>query len=126
MSPPNIDTLIHARIESFKAVFAASDAAGVAEFYTDDAMLLPPGCDMVQGKESVQAFWQEGMNMGIKNIMLDVLEVEQHGDTAIEISNYIMSGSDNQIIDRGKGVMIWKCEGGQWKMHRDTWNTSIS
>ena len=39
--------------------------------------------------------------MGMKYIKLDIVELEQHDDTAIEMSNYTLSDSDKQVIDAG-------------------------
>jgi len=66
------------------------------------------------------------MDMGIKNARLDIVEVEQHGDTAIDIGKYTMSDADDQVMDTGKYVVIWKHEDGTWKMHRDIFNSSLS
>jgi len=123
---PGIHTEIHMIAESFESTFRRGDIAGIANFYTDNAMLLPPGSDFIQGKRNIEAFWQEAIDMGIKNIKLDIIEIEQHGDTAIEMSNYTLSSADNQVIDQGKGIVIWKQEDGTWKLHRDIWNSSVS
>jgi ketosteroid isomerase-like protein len=67
------------------------------------------------------------MDMGItKTVRLETIEAEEHGDTAIEIGKYTDSGGAGNVIDRGKYVVIWKQEGGQWKLHRDIWNSSLS
>ena len=66
------------------------------------------------------------INMGVKSIKLDIIEVEQHGDTAIEMSRYTLRSADGQVIDQGKGVVIWKYVDGAWRMHRDIWNSSIA
>ena len=109
----------------FAAAFARGDAAAVAGFYTGDGMLLPPGFDMVQGARDIAAFWQEAMDMGIKNLTLDLLELEQFGGTAFEISNYTMTGAGGEVMDQGKGVVIWKKQDGRWKLHRDIWNSGV-
>ena len=121
----NIDTDIRTLAEHFELVFKQGDAARVAEFYSDNGMLLPAGVDFVQGKSAIKTYWQQAMDMGIKNVKLDLIELEQHGNTAIEMSKYTLTDESDQIVDRGKGMVIWKNEAGQWKMHRDIWNSSI-
>ena len=64
--------------------------------------------------------------MGIKTARLDTVEAEEYGETAIEIGKYTLSGEAGKVMDRGKYVVIWKQEGGQWKLHRDIWNSSLS
>ena len=123
---PDIHSAIHALIENFESTFSRGDSADIADFYTDNGMLLPPESDLVQGKRDIKAFWQAAIDMGIKNVKLDIVEVEQHGDTAIEMSKYTLSSADDNLIDQGKGIVIWKYEGGAWKLHRDIWNSSIA
>lgn len=41
------------------------------------------------------------------------------------MSNYTLRGYDKQIIDAGKGIVIWKNIGDAWKMHRDIWTSSL-
>jgi ketosteroid isomerase-like protein len=88
-------------------------------------MLMPTGSGFIKGKHDIEAFWHGVMDMGIKNVQLTVVEVENHGNTAIEIGQYILSGPDDQTIDQGKYIVIWKLEGESWKLHRDIWNSSL-
>ena len=120
---------IHSTISSlsknFESTFAQGDIAGIADFYTENGMLLPAGSDFVQGKQNIKDYWQIAIDMGIKDIKLEILEVEQHDNTAIEMSKYTLYSSDNQEIDHGKGIVIWKYENSAWKLHRDIWNSSV-
>lgn len=120
----DIYSIIRALSDNFESTFSIGDVTKIAEFYTEDGMLLPERFDFVRGKHDIKEFWQSAINMGIKYIKIDIIEVEQHDDTAIEMSNYTLSGSDKQVIDAGKGIVIWKNMGDAWKMHRDIWNSS--
>lgn len=122
----DIHAVLRVLAENFESTFGRGDAAGVADFYTENAMLLPTGSDFVHGKQDIEAYWQVAMDMGIKSIKLDILELEQHGDTAIEVSRYTLRSADGQVIDQGKGVVIWKNVSGTWKLHRDIWNSSVA
>src|SRR3954463_2620581 len=109
----------------FQTNFRNGDAAGIAELYTDNGTLLPGGSDFIEGKKAIRDFWQGAMDMGIKEARLDIRETELCGDTAIEIGEYTLSSADGKTLDHGKYIVIWKQEGGQWKLHRDIWNTSM-
>ncbi len=65
------------------------------------------------------------MDMGIKAIKLETIEVEGYGDTASEVGRYILESGDGQVLDQGKFIVIWKQEAGQWKLHRDIINSSM-
>lgn len=104
--------------------FSRGDAASAAAAYTEQGQVLPPNRDVVAGKQAIQTFWQEAMNMGIKTVTLETKEVEDFGHTAHEVGRYTLQGEGDQVIDAGKYVVIWQQEGGQWKLHRDIWNSS--
>ena len=121
-----VQAAIAAVNENSMAAFKRGDAAGMADFYTESGQLLPTGSDFVTGKAAIQAFWQAAIDKGIaKTVKLETVEVEGHGDTAIEIGKYTNRGEAGNVIYRGKYVVIWKQEGGQWKLHRDIWNSSL-
>lgn len=122
----NTHALIHALAINIKLAFREGHAAGIANFYSDDGMLLPTGFDFIQGRQDIETFWQGAINMGIRDFDLDIIELDQHGDTIIEISRYTLSDENDQVMDHGKGIVIWKREAGSWKIHRDIWNSSTA
>ena len=122
----NIKERIQTLYKRIENNFAQGNANGIAEIYSESAMLVPPESDLIQGRNNIAAFWQTAFDMGIKNLKLELLEIEQHGDTAIEMGRYTMSTEDHDVIDQGKGIVIWKFENGHWKLHRDMWNTSLT
>jgi uncharacterized protein (TIGR02246 family) len=116
---------IAAANENFMDAVKSGDAAGLAVLYTENGQVLPPNGDFVTGKGAIQMFWQAVMDMGIKEAKLEIVEVEAHGDTAIEVSTFTLHGEGGQVLDKGKYIVIWKREGGQWKLHRDIFNSSM-
>ena len=56
---------------------------------------------------------------------LTTLEAEAQGDTAYEVGTYTLPGEGGKMLDVGKYVVVWKRVGGQWKLHRDIWTTSV-
>ena len=124
-SNDELRSAIEAADRNFVDAFARGDADGLAKLYTADGQILPSNTDPITGHEGIQAFWQAAMDMGLKSATLETVEVEGHGDTAIEIGRYTLSAGDGQEVDRGKYLVVWKQDGGQWKLHRDIWNTSV-
>ena len=97
----------------------------MAALYTEDGQVLPPNADVVTGREGIQAFWQALMDMGIQEALVETVEVEGHGETVIEVSRYTLQGEGGAVLDRGKYIVIWKQVGGEWKLHRDIFNSSM-
>ncbi len=121
----DVHDAIVAADETFMTTFSRGDAAGIAALYTENGQFLPPNSDFVTGKQAIQATFQAFMDMGIKAIKLETIEVEGYGDTASEVGRYTLEGEGGQVLDHGKFIVIWKREAGQWKLHRDIINTSM-
>lgn len=115
---------IEAATREFEAAAARGDGAAVAALYTADAMLLPPNSDPVKGSQAVTDFWKAMLGAGVA-AKFTILEVTAHGDTAHEVGTYDMKSTDGQPLDRGKYIVIWKRDGGRWKLYRDIWNSSL-
>ena len=109
----------------FMDAFNNGDTEGVASLYTDEEQILPPGSEVITGKVGVQGFWQALVEMGIKSAKLETLELNEYTDTAVEVGKYTLGAEDGQVLDQGKYIVIWKQVDGQWKLHRDIFNTSI-
>jgi uncharacterized protein (TIGR02246 family) len=123
-SSQEVREAIAAANEKFMATFKGGDAASMAALYTENGQLLPPNSDFVTGRQAIQAFWQALYDMGIKEAKLESVEVEGHGDTAIDVGTFSLHGEGGQELDNGKYIVIWKREDGQWKLHRDIFNSS--
>jgi uncharacterized protein (TIGR02246 family) len=119
---------IRPQIESanaqFVSAFKRGDATSLASLYTSGAQLLPANSDFVRGTAAIRAFWQSVIDMGLKGANLETIEVEGHGDTAIEVGRYRLLASGDAVADQGKYVVVWKNDNGTWKLHRDIWTTS--
>jgi uncharacterized protein (TIGR02246 family) len=120
---------VRAAIEAANAKFGAAwgkkDAAAITALYTANATLLPPHAARATGSEAILEFWKAGLAGAPPVAKLTTGEVEVHGDTAHEVGTYEVSAADGKVIDKGKYVVVWKREGGQWKMHRDIWNSDM-
>jgi uncharacterized protein (TIGR02246 family) len=121
----DIRTEIERANEKFMETYRRGDAMGMAMLYTHDGMVLPPNGDFVEGREQIQSFWQGVMDMGIKSITLQIREVEQQADAAFEVSRATLSDEKGQALDQAKYIVIWKKENGEWKLHRDIFNSSL-
>jgi uncharacterized protein (TIGR02246 family) len=116
---------IEAGNRRFMEALAKGDAGGIAKLYTAKGQLLPPNSDFVIGTAAIQNYWRGAIEKGVRGAVLETLEVEAHGDLACEVGRYTLKAADGQVADTGKYLLIWKQEGGAWKVHRDVWTTSL-
>jgi ketosteroid isomerase-like protein len=113
----------------FSAALRDADRVALAALYTEDAQLLPPNRAPVVGREAVLSFWTGGDRKMQVETTLTSLQVEAHGDTAIEVGRAVLEaiGADGtrSRLDQSKYIVIWKREGGSWKVHRDIFNSDL-
>ena len=115
----------------FEAALARGDAAGCAAVYTEDAKIMPPDNPTVTGRQAAQEVWQGVINIGVKAVSLQTLELEELGDDgavergAATLEIQIEGGQTAQAS--AKFIVVWKRQAdGSWKWHWDCWNMDAS
>ena len=111
---------------NFMSAFERADAGGVAALYTEGGQVLAPGADIITGRGGVEAFWRGAMEAGVKRAELNTLELDHQGATAIEVGRARLYGEGGDVMDEPKYLVVWKQEGGQWRIHRDIWNSDAA
>ena len=110
----------------FEEAMSRGDAAACAAVYTDDAKILPPDSPALTGKQAAQSLWQSIIDMGVKGISLQTLELEEMGDGAVErgAATIDIQGEGGQTIQASaKFIVLWRRQAdGAWKWHWDCFN----
>jgi uncharacterized protein (TIGR02246 family) len=109
--------------EQWQAAFNKGDAATVASNYKDDAVIFPPGGDMVKGRQAIQDFWAEAAK-GISIVSFKVTDVKALGQNAARDEGYatVKTKGDNPHESVGKYVLVWEKQNGKWMIDSDIWN----
>lgn len=107
------------------AQFAKGDAAVISQMYSADATVLPPGSDMVKGRENIEKLWKGAID-GMTDLRITTKEVlPLSGDAVREIGTFTAkTKGDNSQDIAGKFTVLWVREGGNWKINTDIWNMS--
>lgn len=108
----------------FCADLAKGDAAAIAGRFMEKGKLMPPNMEAIDGRDKIQAFWQAAMDAGLKSAKIEMTDLEVSGNLACETGTYQAFGPGEQLLERGKYVVVWKKDGGAWKAHRDCWNSN--
>jgi ketosteroid isomerase-like protein len=105
-------------------VVGKQDFNSLDRIYTRDASVLPPGAEMVTGREQVKAFWLQAITaLGLRSAKLTTLAAEALGDRVFEIgrADLVVGTGDTVVV---KYVVQWKQEDSEWKWHVDIWNAN--
>lgn len=104
-------------------VVAKRNFGALDHVYTKDARIMPPGAEMIEGRENIRAFWPRAIEaLGVKSILLHAVELQTAGEFAFEIGRAELGKGDDNTPVFAKFVVIWKREDGAWKWHVDIWN----
>ncbi|HSQ61419.1 MAG TPA: DUF4440 domain-containing protein [Acidobacteriota bacterium] len=106
----------------FTAAFAARDAAAMSLAYTEDATLLPPSADPVQGREAIAKFWDSLLLLPVKELKLELADVHGTGDVVTAEGRYTLLDDKDHPVEVGKYLVVWKKTAQGWRMYRDIWN----
>jgi ketosteroid isomerase-like protein len=117
---------LEAAVAKMMELYRQGDVAGLAEMCTADAQALPPGSAIIAGRENLRAIWQRQIEGGATGARGEVLEAEELGDTGITVLDYEMLDQGDQVVYRGKAMVVWKQQAGEWKLHRQMWNANPS
>jgi ketosteroid isomerase-like protein len=120
---------VRSAIEAANAVFSAAaakgDGAGMAALYVAEGQVMPAGSEPIRGTAAIQKFWQGALDSGIAGVGLKTLEVFAQGGTATEVGQYELHDKAGKVLDRGKYIVVWRHEGGKWKLLRDMFSTNV-
>jgi ketosteroid isomerase-like protein len=116
---------IDAANAQFTAMAAKGDGAGLATLYASDGQVLPAGSDPIKGTQAIQKFWQGALDSGIAEVGLKTIEIFGHGPTATEVGQYELRDQAGKVLDHGKYIVVWRHEGGKWKLLRDMFSTNV-
>lgn len=112
---------IEASNKRFADAVLKGDSATVVSLYHSDGQVFPP--NMPANKSSLMGSMAAGVSKsGIKTFTLNTTDVTGNADQVVETGTFEM-GDGSKAIDKGKYIVVWKTENGEWKLWRDIWNS---
>ena len=107
----------------FEAAARNQDLDGLAALYTADAMALPPDGPIVKGPSDIRQMWaMVAQELGLKEVKLRTISFEQEGSLGPEVGEAtLLVGAGSVAV---KYMVVWKKTDGQWRIHRDIWNSA--
>ena len=116
---------IIAASNNFSKAFMAKDIEGMMAIYTEDAKIFPNNLEILAG-EDLKNYWtpKNGSPKAVHH-KISSEHIKFFGDYAHDYGYYEgkTERDDGSISEwKGKYLVVWKKENGEWKMHLDIWN----
>jgi uncharacterized protein (TIGR02246 family) len=108
-------------------LLAKGDTNGMANLYAEDALLMPPGAQALNGRAAIASYFANELG-GMKSAGLaiqngQVTGADVSGDTGWITGNYTVVDGSGAAVDSGNYMSIHTRTNGQWLFIRDTWNS---
>ena len=114
---------VEATVNRYVEATNSGDAEALAQLYEDDAVLLPPDHQPVEGRAAIGEFWRQGTDEGLE---VTTLRLDVDGGIGYLVAQYTLPETDEEPADSGKTVMCLKRQrDGSWKVTADIWNSSV-
>jgi len=108
-------------------LYNKGDADGVANLYSDDAIILAAGNPAVVGRDAIRAFLVKDIAgakaAGINDEGGELNGSGISGDMAWLSGSYSLSDASGKKVMNGKYTTVYRRDGSEWKIIRDTWNS---
>ncbi len=112
---------------SFSAAYVRGDVNAMMECYSDSAVIMPPGRDMISHPDSIRKYWTLPPGHRVTRHESTPTEITIAGSTAYDYGYYegAISREDSEaVVFRGKYVYVWvKGSDSRWRMKIDIWNS---
>lgn len=85
------------------------DAATAARVYADDATLLAPATELIQGRAEIEAYWRAGVALGLAAVEFERQVLETVGGSVVEVGRYAVSvnvARTGLVVDRGTYLVL--------------------
>ena len=101
----------------------------LVDFYAADALVLRPNVPAVRGAAAIREFFFAALDSGLGEVELEPMRVEVFGDLAYEAGRCKMLvpvAVSKRREERGKYLMIFARQTGDWKAIVDCWSSDLS
>jgi uncharacterized protein (TIGR02246 family) len=105
-------------------LFNAGDMQGVANLYTEDAIVVNIDGHRDVGREAIYVGLATPLPEPLDQGTIEVIteEIEILGDTAYGMGMFVLSASDGSVMMQGTFIAIDKLVDGAWMLHRHVIN----
>lgn len=121
-APGNIELqktreIIEGLDKQFSEDYYNGDSVALANYYSSDAKL-----GSLKGKE-ILSYWGRAIRNSVKdntrNLLFTTTAFTGDSDYVVELGVYEERDDKNNLKNKGKYLVVWKQENGEWKIYRD-------
>ncbi|MEQ8473545.1 MAG: nuclear transport factor 2 family protein [Marinoscillum sp.] len=119
------EAIIRKNIESFSRYYMNKQYDSLAMTYTEDAKIMPPGADIISGREAIKLRWILPDGVDVLMHKVTPTEIKILGDHAYDLGYYegnTRRRDGSEVSWKGKYIIVWKKVQSDWQIYADAWN----
>ncbi|MBL0101908.1 MAG: alpha/beta fold hydrolase [Saprospiraceae bacterium] len=97
----------------------------MSNLYTSDGVIYPPGAPPIMGRNAIATFWRTVSTRGMHSLQLHLVDLILSGDLLMANGKYTMRNKQNEILDLGKFMAIYRKEKNEWLLQTDMFNSNL-
>jgi len=112
-------------IKIFSEHYISANYEALANMYCKDGMILPPGADIIKGREAIKQRWILPEGVSVPYHKITPTEISVKDNWAYDVGYYegtSIKRNGDKVKFKGKYVIVWKKEDDDWKIYADAWN----
>ena len=119
-----VEAALLQQMERATAYYNAGNLDAYKSMYTEDAIHISVRRPMVRGREAIGRFFAPGMKLFTMKSALEVIDVEQSGDTAYLLVNSELGGIPRpgveipEFSEKRTIMVVFRQVNGEWLIHR--------
>jgi len=119
--------------QRFSAAYATLDPDRVVALYTEDALMLPPGGDILKGRDAIRERYADGFDEDrrrghTRRITFELVDRIVSGDVRNDYGYYTITGrspAGHESVHRGKFAKVWqRGRDGVWRIRSDSYSSA--
>ena len=79
------------------------------------------GFPSIEGRDDIKHFFSQVMANDVRKYDLETKNIWGDSSILVEEGVYKLTGKEKKEVGKGKYIVLWKQESGNWKMFRDIW-----
>lgn len=123
--PDDVSAAVAEVNAAFKAAWNAGDAVAITKVYAEDAVVMPPGGEPMQGRIAIHAGFTEALAFGTQ-MDFETVDILVNGDLAVEVGTFVETNARGSHKDHGNYMSVLRKLEGRWVIVRDIWNSSMT
>lgn len=116
---------IHEKTKLFTKAHITKDTAYLNNSFTIDAKVFPPNSKIVTGRKDISKLNYDWVSYGIHEFKEETISFYGNKDYVIDEGIYYLRYGEENTVDKGKYINIWKNVNGEWKIFSNIWNTNL-